>query len=731
MGVKKRSGDHIRFIIYLIVIVLINMAGMTLFFRIDLTSNKSYSISEASKEVVSTLSEPLTISVFFTKNLSAPYNNTEKYLRDTLEEYSIYANDYFNYRFYDVSPEDGGIQQDTITNRELARSYGIQPVQIQHIENDELKFKNAYMGLVLIHGDITEQIPAIASTDRLEYQLTTAIQKLNNKISALLRLSDKIGVKLFLSSSLETVAPYMGLENLPELPNQIENIVKELNTKSYGKLEFQHLDPSKERRLEGELERYDILSLEWPDIPKENIESGKGAIGLIMEYGDKMTVIPIMKVFRLPIVGIHYELTDQDEMKEIINENLESLIDINEDLGYLADHGSLNSGGGSADLQGIQDQESLSNFNTLVSQTYSIREIRLSEEDIPESLNCLIIPGPEENFTDYELFQIDQFLMRGKTLAIFLDAMIADESGSGQSFTGSELYVPLNTGIEKLLEHYGISMKRSFVMDENCYKQQLSENFGGGEMDIYFIPFIMDRFIDKDLPFMNNIKGLAVSRISPLEVNLENIKEKGLKANRLFASSEKSWEMKEPINLNPMYIKPPESNSEFNSMPLAYILEGEFPSYFADKPIPEKELKKDGDAEEIYSQGSSGDISDEATLSRIKSEGTFLSKGKPGKIFLMSSSEILKDYILDSEGTSSNAIFILNLIDYLNNREATAVMRGKESSYNPLVTLSGGTKAFLKYFNILGLPVLVVLFGLFFWFRRHQRKKFIRAMFMK
>jgi hypothetical protein len=273
-------------------------------------------------------------------------------------------------------------------------------------------------------------------------------------------------------------------------------------------------------------------------------------------------------------------------------------------------------------------------------------------------------------------------------------------------------------------------MQRSFVMDENCYEQRLSENFGGGTQDIYYIPFIKDRFIDKDLPFMNNIKELAVSKISPLELNEEGVKENSLKAYRLFASSERSWEMKEYINLNPFNIRPPESDSEFHSMPLAYILEGEFPSYFAGKAIPEKELKKEEVPQDTDEQESLGEKQN-PDASMIKSERTFLSKGKPGRIFLIASSEVLKDYILDSQGTSTNSIFIMNLIDYLNNREAIAAMRSKVSSHNPLLSLSGGTKAFVKYFNILGLPVLVVFFGLFIWFLRHHRKKIIRATFLK
>ena len=109
MNTKNRFQNYIKFFIYMIAIVLINVAGITLFFRLDLTKNRVYSISEASKQVVSTLSEPLTIKVFFSKNLPAPHNNTERYLHDLLEEYAIHANQYFNYRFYDVSLDKAGI----------------------------------------------------------------------------------------------------------------------------------------------------------------------------------------------------------------------------------------------------------------------------------------------------------------------------------------------------------------------------------------------------------------------------------------------------------------------------------------------------------------------------------------------------------------------------------------------------------------------------------------------
>jgi len=145
MGKLFSKEYYVKFILYTAVIVLANVVGLTMFFRTDLTQNRMYSLSDASKTAVSTLSEPLNIKVFFSKNLPAPHNNTERYLRDLLTEYSAEAGNYFNFTFYNVSQE-GDITAKADRNKEMARDYGIQPIQIRVMENDELKFKNAFMG---------------------------------------------------------------------------------------------------------------------------------------------------------------------------------------------------------------------------------------------------------------------------------------------------------------------------------------------------------------------------------------------------------------------------------------------------------------------------------------------------------------------------------------------------------------------------------------------------------
>lgn len=732
MGIQKRYSKYIKLSIYLVIVVLINVAGMTLFFRIDLTENNIYSISKASKEVVSTLSEPLTIDVFFTKNLPAPHNNTERYLHDLLEEYAIHANKYFNYKFYDVSPESEGINPSARENQNLANNYGIHPVQIQVYEEDEVKFKKAYMGLVLIHGDMIERIPTITSINGLEYKLTTAIQKLNNKISALLNLKDKIKVKLFLSSSLKSVAPLMGLNQIPEYPEKLKESIEHLNSRSFGKLEYIYIDPSKEPEKESLWKPYDLMQLQWPDLSDGKIPAGKGIIGLVMEYGKKVRKIPLLNVLRLPIIGTQYELVDVDKLEDIVNNNLETLVDINQDLGYLAGNGTLNISSFSPMMR--QNPGAISTFSKLISKTYSLKPINLKDQPIPDSLNCLVIARPTEKFSDYELYQIDQALMKGTNLALFIDAFKEINPNNQQRFTmRGPNFVPLDTGIEKLLSHYGIHIKKSYVLDENCHKQRLPSNMGGGERPIYFAPIIKNKNINHDLGFIRNIKGLVAVKISPLELDEATISKNNLKAVKLFSSSKKSWEIRKNINLNPMFLAPPSSDDEEQSFPLAYLVEGEFPSYFAGKPIPEKKSEDENKGAENKKEKKSQPAEKKTSvdMSKIESRNKTISKGKPARIFLMASSEMLKDNVLDADGTSPNDMFILNTIDALNHRENIAAMRSKVLNFNPLNDTGSLTKTFVKMFNIAGLPVLMVFLGLLVWLRRHSRKKHIQMMFQK
>ncbi len=727
-------AKYIKFAVYALIVVLVNLAGLTLFFRIDLTGNKVYSLSPVSKKVAATLTEPLTIKVFFTKDLPAPHNTTEMYLRDLLNEYALQNKSKFKVRFYNVSAETEGLNDAARENQQMAREYGIQPVQIQIVEQDELKFKQAYMGLVMIHGDIIERIPTITSTDGLEYKLTTAIQKLNHKVSALLALDQKVRVTVLLSSSFYKVAPMLGLKELDKYPDRIKAVVDGMQAKTYDRLEYQYIDPTTTPDKLQTLGDLEAMKYSWPDIPKANISAGEGVIGMLMRYKNQVRQIPLLRVVRIPIFGDQYQLTPVEQIEELVNTNLDRLININEEIGYLSGFGTLPMGDSGNPL-GPQE-EALNRFGDLLNQNYSVKAINLNDTPVPDGLKCLIIARPTEPFSDYALYQIDQALMRGTNLALFIDALQEQQQNQGLMMGSQQMrfHVPLKTGLEKLLAHYGVRIKESYVMDENCYREQKSPQQGGGDQPIYFIPRIENANINKQLDYLQNLKGMYAFLVSPLELDDKRIEEQNVKAYKLFSSSDRSWEMRDRIILNPIFIQPPANKSEMGSRPLSYLLEGQFTSYFKGKPMPEKPAEKK--PEEPKPEGEGTDAATPTpsptpapTPPPLKGQSPTVEQSVPAKIFVIASARMIGDQLMDEQGQGPNTVFVLNMIDALNGREDVAVMRGKSQRLNPLQPIGGGTKALIKAVNIAGLPVLVILFGLLVWWRRHVRTKKIQTLF--
>ena len=59
-----------------------------------------------------------------------------------------------------------------------AQKSGIQPVQLQVIENDKVEIKKVYLGMVMLYENKKDNIPVIQSTAGLEYLITTKIKSL-------------------------------------------------------------------------------------------------------------------------------------------------------------------------------------------------------------------------------------------------------------------------------------------------------------------------------------------------------------------------------------------------------------------------------------------------------------------------------------------------------------------------------------------------------------------------
>ena len=171
MPVIDSKKSFVIFIVVAIALVSLgNLVSRNFFFRLDLTENQIYSLSPSSKVILEKIDDFLTAKVYFSENLPGQYGNTRRYLQDILEEYAAYSDGNFRFEFY--RPDD-----DEKLALEAQKS-GIQPVQLQVLENDKFEVKRIYMGMALLYGDKREVLPVIQTTTGLEYEITTRIKKL-------------------------------------------------------------------------------------------------------------------------------------------------------------------------------------------------------------------------------------------------------------------------------------------------------------------------------------------------------------------------------------------------------------------------------------------------------------------------------------------------------------------------------------------------------------------------
>jgi gliding-associated putative ABC transporter substrate-binding component GldG len=169
---KQKTQTLVRIGLVLGILVVLNFISIRLFGRLDLTSQGVYTLSDASKKLVGSLDDRVTVKAYFTEDLPAPYNNNRRSVLDILNDYKAYSKGNLQYEFINPQGEKG--EQD-------AQQQGISPVQVQVVNEDKLEVKRGYLGLVLLYEDKKEVLPVVQNLSSLEYDISSALKRLTSK----------------------------------------------------------------------------------------------------------------------------------------------------------------------------------------------------------------------------------------------------------------------------------------------------------------------------------------------------------------------------------------------------------------------------------------------------------------------------------------------------------------------------------------------------------------------
>lgn len=657
--------------LFLVALVLLNLVAGRAFVRIDLTAQGSYSLSRSSVEVIKSLDEPLAIKVFFTEKLPAPYNSVERYLRDLLVEYSGVGSKKFSFEFFDMDKEE---------NQKIASSYGLSLVQVEEYKDNEVGIKNGWMGLAIVYRDRIETLDRLQTPEGLEYRITTTISRMIATTSSLAGLSDTVKLRLYISPEL---APL-------NIEKRVFDAYNAVNRKNMDRLEYQGVDPAQEG-VDALAARYGFQK-----IPLAKDASGEitwGLLGLVLEYQDRFRVIPLR--LAQSIFG-GYSVVGIEALETGVSDALTSLMSSSLSIGYVTGHGEVSL---------TDEQQGLTRLVRLASDMYTFVPVNPDTEDIPPYLSALMINGPTQAFSEAGLYRIDQFLLRGGNLFVLKDPF--EQIPSPQAQYGAEpQYLPITSGLERLLEKWGVSVGHNYVLDKNCYQDARR---GGGSTPLYYVPQLQREGMNARHPVSRNLAYVFFVQSAAIETLSSGLPQK-VTMTDLATSSPESWVLSDRISLAPWAVNPP-GNDSLASERLAVSLEGFFPSAFSARP-----------AALDAAEGTEG-----STI--IHSQKHLDVSVLPSRVILMGSSRNTTPIVIDEQGRQPTAIFIRNCLDYVSGRDDLPLMRTKGLAFNTLDKTSAASRALARAINLWGLPVLAGICGLIAWRVRNRRRKVIKARY--
>ncbi len=185
---SAKFRDLFRFLVVAAIVLLLNIIGSFEFFRLDLTAEKRYSLSDATKELLQSFDDVIVVKVYLEGDFPAGFQRLQRETRQMLDEFRAY-NANLEYEFVNPAGSD-----DERTNREVFEQLqykGLKYYELQVSEADGRKMQRVFPGAIMNYGDkeavvqllvdqmgVSPEAQINASVQNLEYTLANAIRSL-------------------------------------------------------------------------------------------------------------------------------------------------------------------------------------------------------------------------------------------------------------------------------------------------------------------------------------------------------------------------------------------------------------------------------------------------------------------------------------------------------------------------------------------------------------------------
>lgn len=474
--------------------------------------------------------------------------------------------------------------------------------------------------------------------------------------TALQNLNDTVDVKVYFSEKLPP--QYIGVAQ------GVKDILDEYQNYSAGKLKISFIDPKDDTNLQKEAQELGIPQLQFNVMEKDQFQITQGYLGLAVIHGEKKEVLSVIE----ETSNLEYKLTAA--IKKVVASKIGK-------IGFTTGHGE-------AEVWPQYPGEK-SALGELLSQQFDLSAVDITNgELISDDIDTLVVNGPKQAFTDRELYVVDQFLMRGKNIFFLLDGVKVDQNLSASSN---------DTNLEKLLAAYGVNLEKNLVLDASNEVLHFNDGrsmFGFMTNYPFWVKARGENF-DKSNVIVNQLETLLFPWASSVSVNKKITGDDVV--SELVLSSEKSWEQKEKFDLNPTQKFAP-SPDDLRKRILAVAVNGKFKSYFDGKNIPAKMV---------------ADEKGKKKPTEIVGDAAVANSTDKGRIVAAGDSDFITAGVV--QRSQNNLIFFQNAIDVLTQDENLVAIRAKSSNDRPIKELTESEKNWIKFVNILGISILVVVIG--------------------
>lgn len=308
------------------------------------------------------------------------------------------------------------------------------------------------------------------------------------------------------------------------------------------------------------------------------------------------------------------------------------------------------------------------------------------------NFKIIFIQGPQQAYSEREIYLLDQYVMQGGNLVILSDGVQVDVREAGGEGT---LAMPYENGLENLLFKYGVRINKDLIQDLNFgYFPVMGGNFGDQEQ---LVPLPWPFYIQSTRMYPHPItKGLDLIYLR-FASSLDTVLAPGVKKTPLFFTSDLSRVLTAPVRVafSDMQREPDIEQFPMQNLPLAYLLEGEFTSLYKNRFLPE------GFEQSEFKESGKGKVVVIGDGELFQSQSDFQS-GRPLNLG--------EDPF--NQNIYANRLLLRNLAQYLDNPEGIIASRTRSFQIRPLNRVKISQERTKWQLINVGLPVVfLLLFG--------------------